>query len=312
MKPTLVLLAAGMSTRYGRLKQLEPVGPGGEALLDYAVFDAGRAGFSRVLLIVREELEGTFRQHIQGRWPGELDVVFHHQKIRDLPGVGAPFLDSPTFLAALESRKKPWGTAHALLTARPHLPGPFVLLNADDFYGDSGFGRATEFLKTSAPLPTFGLVTYTLGDTLSEHGGVSRGVCQVDDGGWLEGIREVLEIRRGEAGLEGRTVSGREVALTGQEPISTNFWVFTPEVFPLLEAGFLEFIEAQAEPATAPPEFLIPTVVNEAIQGRRARVKAIPTADRFLGITHPPDREWVVKGLAEMSRAGRYPSPLWA
>jgi len=339
MIPTVVLLAAGMSTRYGRLKQLEPVGPGGEALLDYAVFDARRAGFSRILLIIREELEEVFRAHIKGRWPADLEVVFHHQRIDDLPGVN-PTLRTPQSPAVvLANRDKPWGTAHALLTARARLPGPFVVLNADDFYGEAAFRKAAEFLRGTevgsgeAPaeigeVPVFGLVTYTLEDSLSDHGGVSRGICRVNSRGWLEGVQEMLEIRRVDERISGRTLSGQELELNGTEPISTNFWIFTPDVFPLLEAGFVEFfgahvelpsLQSDAQPESqpnaqpdAPPEFLIPTEVNRAIGQGVARVRGIPTLDRFLGITHPEDRSWVERGLEEMTNQGRYPSPLWA
>jgi len=323
MIPTVVLLAAGMSTRYGRLKQLEPVGPGGEALLDFAVFDARRAGFSRVLLIIREELEDIFRAHVEERWPKELEVVFHHQKIDDLPGIDPTLRSSSPFREAMERRKKPWGTGHALLTARPHLPGPFVLLNADDFYGESAFHQGAEFFFAQAasaggeppgpdPVATFGLVTYALSHTLSEHGGVSRGICTVDFQGRLVGVQEVLEIQRGTRGVSGRTVSGLPVVLDGEEPVSTNFWLFTPAVFPILEESFGEFMAGQADPASAQPEFLIPSVVNGAVLDGKARVMGIPTRGRFLGITHPADRDWVVDGLEEMTRGGKYPSPLWS
>jgi len=322
MTPTVVLLAAGMSTRYGRLKQLEPVGPNGEALLDFAVFDARQAGFSRVLLIIREELEETFRAHVEERWPGELEVVFHHQKVGDLPGADPALASSRPFIQALERREKPWGTGHALLTARPHLPGPFVLLNADDFYGGAAFHQGSEFLLAQAvssggeppgpdPVTTFGLVTYTLSDTLSDHGGVSRGICAVDFQRCLTGVQEVLEIRRGDGEISGRTVSGQRVIMDGTEPTSTNFWLFTPAIFPILEAGFEEFLRGQTDPSSAQPEFFIPSVVNGAVREGVARVKGIPTRGRFLGITHPEDRDWVVGGLEEMTRGGQYPSPLW-
>lgn len=328
MIPTVVFLAAGMSTRYGRLKQLEPVGPRGEALLDYAAFDARRAGFSRVLLIIREELEEIFQAHMENWWPRELEVAFHHQRIDDLPGVD-PTLRGPLLPAvALGKREKPWGTAHAILTARAKLPGPFVVLNADDFYGESAFEKAADFLRASelpqvaevlsgesqpdvGQLPTFGLVTYTLEDTLSGRGGVSRGICRVDSHGWLEGVQEVLGIRRGDDGISGRTVPGQGIVLEGTEPVSTNFWIFTPAIFPILEAGFVDFFEAQHGLLSAKPEFLIPTEVNRALGKGAVRVRGIPTLDRFLGITHPNDREWVGRGLEEVTKEGRYPSPLW-
>jgi hypothetical protein len=358
MIPSLVLLAAGMSTRYGRLKQLEPVGPHGEALLDYAVHDAHRAGMRRVVLIIREELEEAFRDHVRGRWPVEMDVVYHHQRIDDMGGLGMAEKGdgrergpgSRALAQLIEGRRKPWGTAHALLTARRRLPGPFAIVNADDFYGAGAYRQSVEFFQDpepspppapgatppmfrerlapslERPVPEFGLITYTLGDTLSDHGGVSRGVCRVDESGWLGGVEEVLEIQRvpngardgaqegglQEDGLRGRTISGQEVELTGQEPISTNFWLFTPAVFPLLEEGFGRFLLAAREVAPdVQPEFLIPSVVNQAVAGGKARVRALPTHGKFLGITHPQDRPEVVEGLKEMAEQGSYPAPLW-
>jgi NDP-sugar pyrophosphorylase family protein len=322
MNPTVVLLAAGMSTRYGRLKQLEPLGPEGEALLDYAVFDALRAGISRVLLVIREELEEIFRAHVEDRWPWELEVVYHHQNIRDLPGIEPSLLSSLHRTGLVEGREKPWGTAHALLTARPHLPGPFILLNADDFYGEAAYRQGTDFLLAQGastggetpgpdPVPTFGLVTYTLSETLSHHGGVSRAVCSLDVQGRLEEVVEVLEIQEGEYKIGGRTVPGAGVDLEGTEQVSTNFWLLTPAIFPILEEGLSEFMRSLADPWTAQPEFLIPTVINQALRDGAIRVQGIPTEGRFLGITHPEDRDWVEKGLEEMTHEGLYPRPLW-
>jgi hypothetical protein len=321
MNPTIVLLAAGMSTRYGRLKQLEPVGPKGEALLDYAVFDARRAGFSRVVLIIREELEETFRAHIQPRWPSDLDVVFHHQRLDDLPGFPGPGPELTEAGAPPEGRRKPWGTGHALLTARDRLPDPFVLLNADDFYGPSAFAQGLALLgrelrgDPSSP-PAFGLVAYTLEDTLTRHGGVTRGICTVDRKGWLEGVEEAFNVRREGPSITGVTQSGERMALSGQEPTSTNFWIFTPEIFPLLEEGFAAFMSAlqtldREDAAPSEPEFLIPMEVNRMVAGEQARVWVLRTHDPFFGITHPQDWEWVVTGIRDLIREGSYPDPLW-
>ena len=315
MKPTLVLLAAGMSTRYGRLKQLEPVGPHGEALLDYAVFDAYKVGFRRILLIIREELEEGFQAHLHGRWPEDMEVVFHHQKLSDLPGIAPEVLAQEEAAAVLRERRKPWGTAHALLTARARLPEAFVILNADDFYGLEAFHQALDLLQggilDAGPPPTFGLITYTLAETLSGHGGVNRGICEVDGEGWLAGVRETLEISGSPGNLKGQTVAGEGVGLTGEEPISTNFWLFSAQVFPLLESAFQAFFSAQLQEDEAPPEFLIPTVMNGAIEHGTARVRTTPTKGRFLGITHPDDRSQVVGSLARMAEDGWYPAPLW-
>ncbi len=319
MNPTIVFLAAGMSTRYGGLKQLEPVGPGGETLLDYALFDAFRAGFSRVVLVIREELEGRFRDLVRDRWPREVEVLFHHQRLDDLPGAGE---EARALLSPPGGRKKPWGTAHALLTARDVLPGPFALLNADDYYGPSAFTQAISLMGRDlraepGGVPGFGLVAYTLEETLSRHGGVSRGICAVDRRGWLEEVEEVLKIRKTGGAINGETLAGEGVILTGREAISTNFWVFTPDLFPYLEEGFSAFLEEETArartPSSAAPEreFLIPTQVNGLLARQSARVWVLRTQDPFFGITHPEDWEWVAGGLRDLIREGRYPDPLW-
>lgn len=331
MTPTFVLLAAGLSTRFGRVKQLEPVGPGGEALLDYSAHDALMAGFHRAVLIVREELLGPFEAHIRNRWPDDLEVIFHHQKLSDIPSVTRLSLGDSTVEALLSTRRKPWGTAQALLSARHHLSGPFVVMNADDFYGPAAHLQSVSLLKgdvvEKAPgKPSFGLVAYKLDATLYGHGGVSRGVCEVSRQGWLDEIEEVLDIRRTEKTIVGRTMSGEGVILAGDEMVSTNFWAFTPDVFPLLEVGFGRFLETVASSSAAgadsgggsgnvspgEPEFLIPTEINRALTTGDARVRVMECQDDFFGITHPEDREWVAGKLAEMAREGLYTNPLWA
>ncbi|MFC1661821.1 NDP-sugar synthase [Gemmatimonadota bacterium] len=315
MNPTLVILAAGMSTRYGRLKQLEPVGPSGEALLDYAVFDARMAGFSRVVFIIRPELEEDFRNHFPSGTPPDLDVVFHHQRVEDLPCLGS--LGGVQGQVEIDpgTRTKPWGTAHALLTARPHLSGPFVVLNADDFYGRSAFVQAASWLNETGAAhppdrPVFGLVAYTLDETLSPHGGVSRAVCRGDLEGWLEEIEEVLNIHRADGEIRGRTVDGTEVVLPGQEVISTGFWIFTPAIFSSLEEGFRRFF-AGAPGATEDAEFLIPAEVCRLLRDEVIRVWVLRARDPFFGITHPRDWEWVSEKIGELVENGTYPSPLW-
>lgn len=320
MTPTLVLLAAGMSTRFGRLKQLEPVGPAGETLIDYAAFDAQRAGFSRVVLIIREELKEAFQSHIDGRWPAGLEVVFHHQRIDDLPGVAAAELGTLATLGSITRRKKPWGTAHALLTARELLDEPFLVLNADDFYGQNAFLVAGEIMREMTQregyaMPSFGIVTYTLEDTLSQHGGVNRGICRVRPSGELAEIQEVIGISKTTSGIRGRTLSGDGIILSGKEATSTNCWVFSPHVFPILAERFGEFLgvgamEGRLE-AVSEPEFLIPTEVNHALARDRVQVRVRASESLFLGITHPEDRDWVVSALADLTARERYPTPLW-
>ncbi len=307
MDPTLVILAAGLSTRYGRPKQLEPLGPGGETLLDYSLYDGWREGFTRVLLIIREELENAFRERLEGRWPRELEVEFHHQRIHDLPGWAGP----------APQRGSPWGTAHALLTARERLQGPFVVLNADDFYGHSPFREARTILERTVlrkpeRVAIFGLVGFALEATLSPHGPVNRGLCRVDPRGWLLEVEEILGLERKGGKVVGKTLEGKERVLSGGETVSTNFWVFTPEIFPFLMEGFQAFMEGYGEGGEGrEPEFLIPQEVNRVLAGGRARVRVGRARDPFFGITHPKDRGWVVKGLAGLVRDGRYPAPLW-
>jgi UTP-glucose-1-phosphate uridylyltransferase len=321
MTPTLVLLAAGMSTRFGRLKQLEPLGPAGEILMDYAVFDAERAGFTRVVLIIREELKEAFLRHIDGRWPPDLEVVFHEQRIDDLPGVAAAELGTLATLGAITERKKPWGTAHALLTARELLPEPFLVLNADDFYGQNAFSVALRIMREMAhgggyALPSFGIVTYTLEDTLSRQGGVNRGICRVLPSGELAEIREVVGISKTPRGIHGRTLAGDGVILSGKEATSTNCWVFSPHIFPILAERFADFLGGGEGygglHGVSEPEFLIPTEVNHALAHHRVQVRVWPSDSLFLGITHPEDRDWVVNALAELTLGESYPSPLWA
>ena len=311
MNSTIVLLAAGLSTRFGRLKQLEPVGPGGEALLDYAVFDAYRAGFRRVVLIIGQDLDPIFREHVSGRWPEEIEVAYHHQKMDDLPGV-----EGSEVARLLQGRKKPWGTGHALLSARDLLPGAFAILNADDFYGASAFNQVVSLLgrnlqQDPGGSPAYGLVAYTLGDTLSPYGGVSRGICRVDQRGWLEEVEEVLEVRRTGSAITGNTLSGEAMILSGNEPVSTNFWVFTPEVFPGLQEGFRGFLAGLPTDSEKEPEFLIPTEINRLRSQGRARVRVVPSEDPFFGITHPQDWEWVTGGLGDLIQKGLYPEKLW-
>lgn len=319
MEYTIVLLAAGLSTRYGRLKQLEPVGPGGEALLDYAVFDAHRAGFDRVVLIIREELERSFRDHISGRWPEGMEVLFHHQRLEDLPTNG---IRGEEAIRLFTARRKPWGTAHALWSARELLGDAFAVLNADDLYGPSGFSRAAALLEHGlfndpGAAVECGLVAYRLGDTLSPHGGVTRGVCRVDRSGWLESVVEVLGVQRMGSAIVGDSVGGESMILTGQEHVSTNFWIFPPRIFPLLEEGLRSFLQPLLEKAglggeeEPEREFLLPSEVNRLLKERRARVRVLRSRDPFFGITHPQDWEWVAGGVRDLVEAGQYPEHLW-
>jgi hypothetical protein len=312
MEATLVILAAGLSTRYGRLKQLEPVGPGGESLLDYGLFDAHRAGFSSFVFVVREELEPAFREWGRRHWPQGWDVAYAHQSLDDLPqGCCAP-----------EGREKPWGTGHAILSARERLSGPFGVINADDFYGASSYRILYEHLtsvdedRRSPPTPEWGLVGYRLGDTLSEHGGVSRGICRVSEDGFLREIQEVHKIDfspegGGDSGrLSGVTEAGEPLLLTGDEVISRNLWSFSREFLGLLEDLFLHFLEEMGTRLDS--EFLIPAAVATMLERGDARVRVLSATDLSFGMTHPADLDGVKRKLKVLTAEGAYSTPLFA
>ena len=295
MKPALVVLAAGMARRYGRLKQIEPVGPGGEAVLDYGIHDARAAGFDDVVLVVRPEIEDALSDHVSRVWPG-LDVRFVHQE-RETGLPGAP------------PRSRPWGTGHAVLAVESAVSGPFAVMNADDFYGRRSFERLATALAV-AEGPAFSVVAWELRKTLSEHGGVSRALLIADRTGRLERISELVGIRERAGRIEGRTTDGRLKALSGRERVSMNLWGFTPAVFPLLREAFAAFvasIEADAE-----PEFLLSEAIDGLVGRGAARVAVLPTDEEWMGVTWAEDRARVAHRLAELSAAGAYPVPLGA
>ncbi len=300
MELTLVVLAAGIGSRYGGLKQLEPVGPSGEALLDYGIYDAARAGFERVVLVIRAELEAAFRERLAARFPHAPSFEFAHQELNDLPpGFSVP-----------EDRGKPWGTGHATLAARSAVSGPFVVMNADDFYGASAFASLAEHLRAGAgsDAPESAAAGYRLRDTLSAHGGVSRAVCEVDSAGYLVGVSELKNIREADGVLVGFTVRGERRELTGDETVSMNLWAATLAAFPLLEREFARFLAAHGADPDA--EFYLSNTVNDLIATGEVRVLVIPTTGRWLGVTHREDKPYVEARLRELVAAGHYPEDL--
>lgn len=297
--PILVILAAGMGSRFGGMKQLASVGPSGETLMDYSIHDALRAGFGSAVFIIRPEMEETFRDFAEQRYGRRLAFRTVHQRLEDVPaGVTVP------------PRPKPWGTGQAVLAAEPAVTGPFAVINADDYYGAEAYQAMAAFLDGVDPRerpPTFGLTGYRVVDTLSESGGVNRGVLRVSGDGMLASIEEVIDIRRGERGLEGhvnkspRTVD--EAALA-----SMNMWGFTPAVFPLLREGFRRFLSA---PGAATGEYLLPTAIQDAIAGGQARVRVLDPRSSWFGITYPTDAPAVSGALGKLVTEGRYPTPLF-
>ena len=291
---TLLVLAAGVGTRYGGFKQVDRVGPHGEVLLEYAVFDARRAGFRRVVFIIRRELAPAF-DALAHLLPRDIDVSCAYQDEERLPGGFAP-----------TSRIKPWGTVHAVLSAHDASGGPYAIVNADDFYG-AGAYRLAFAACDEAREGTSAVIGLPLARTLSDHGPVVRGICGVEHG-FLTRLDELYAIEKAVDGAQG-TGAGGPRALTGRELASMNFWVFPSSVFVQLEERFLAFLERRAGDASA--EFPLPEAVGELIRAGTIRVHAIEAPGPWFGLTHANDRPLVIAGLRELHARGEYPDPLW-
>ncbi len=303
ISPTLLVLAAGMSSRYGgQSKQTDTMGPHGETLLDYSVFDAKRAGFGRVVFIIRREGEAVFRERVVARLEPDLPVALVYQEMADLPeGFAIP-----------TDRTKPWGTGHAVLAAREEIREPFCVINADDFYGREAFAAMAGFLQSPAarggPLP-LAMCGYELRRTLSEHGKVARGICSVTPEGLLGGVEELTEIYRTPAGAENRAPDGPARALTGGETVSMNMWGFQPEVFAGFSAGLADFLGTRLTDPKA--EFYIPLAVDRLLQSGAATCAVLPTGAQWFGVTYQEDKPRVQEALREIVESGAYPAPLW-
>jgi len=300
---TLLVLAAGMGSRYGGLKQLDPMGPSGETLLDYSVFDALRAGFGRVVFVIRRDFEADFRERIGRRYEARTDVDYVYQQLDLLPqGYTVP-----------AERQKPWGTGHAIWCAREKVATPFAAINADDFYGAAAYRALAGFFQRppgKQGLVDFSMVGYRLGNTLSEHGTVARGVCTVGADGYLTRVVECTGIEKADGGARQKLPDGSFATFTRNEPVSMNFWGFTPEVFPLLEAGLKEFLRNNQNDPKA--EFYIPLAVADMIAAGAARVSVLPTDSAWFGVTYREDKPLVTASIARLVEAGEYPSNLWS
>lgn len=300
-KPTLVIMAAGMGSRYGGLKQLDPVGPHGEIILDYSIFDAIRAGFGKLVCIIRRDFEEAFRERVIERFSHKITAECVFQALDNLP---EGFIPPP-------GREKPWGTGQAVLCARQAVTENFCVINADDFYGRETFDLMARFLeKTPVDQAHFAMAGYRLDRTLSEHGSVSRGICVVDESGFLTRIEERTRIFKSENGAIDRTEEDRPVNLTGAEVASMNFWGFTPALFPALEESFVEFLRLHG--SDPKEEIYIPKVVGSLIAEKRASVQVIPTPSEWFGITYREDKPTVQTALQSLTKRGIYPENLWA
>ena len=301
MSLSLVVLAAGIGSRYGGLKQMDAVGPGGATLPEYAAFDARRAGFDRVVLVVKPGMEAAVRDALGDRIATRIPVVYAEQA-DTLPAGFAP----------TGGRAKPWGTGHATLAAAPFLDGPFAVINADDFYGKESYRVLAEFLRRPQPGPPveFAIVGFPLVTTLSPDGPVSRGVCTVDASGFLVSIREVLKVERAGDDALGWDASGAREPIPGETPVSLNFWGFTPALVPELEKGFRRFLRENAGSPTA--EYFLLSAVQSLVDAGSARVRVLGGGGPWGGLTHPGDRPRLVALLDSLTSRGEYPRDLWA
>jgi hypothetical protein len=298
-KLTLVVLAAGIGSRYGGLKQIDPVGPSGEIVMDYSIFDALAAGFGKLLFVIRREIEDAFKSVIEPRFAGRVPIEYVCQELNDVPiGFSPP-----------PARTKPWGTGHAVRACRHACRDPFAVINADDFYGRVSFQLIADSLRDlRAGENRYGLVAFMLRNTLSDHGPVSRGICHVGDDHQLREVVEHHQVERTESGARGVRET-HAVDLTGEEPVSMNLWGFTPTIFNHLEREFRAFLPSIEGHVNM--EFQLPTVVDLLIHQGRVEVGVLYSRERWLGVTYPEDKPRVAAGIRELVKAGLYPSKLW-
>ena len=299
--PTLLVLAAGLGSRYGGLKQLEQIGPAGETLMDYSIHDAKNAGFSRVIFLIREEMRVQFEAQVGSKYEGILEVRYAYQDKNDLP---AGFTCPP-------ERERPWGTGHAVWAARDALgDNSFAVINADDFYGAETFEvliQSFQKMDQEEDNNLFSMVGFRLSETLSEHGVVSRGICQESDG-YLESVEEWTKI--GGTPLVGLTSDGTEGSLQGTEIVSMNVWGFPPAVIKLLEKEFIRFLEKK-ETEDLTSEFYLPAAVDAGIHNGEAKVLVYPASCSWMGVTYQEDKDRVIESIAALVQEGKYPSPLF-
>lgn len=301
MSPTLVVLAAGMGSRYGGLKQIDPMGPAGETILDYSVYDALRAGFGRVVFIIRPDFEDAFRSGVAARFSDRVEVDFSFQTLDRLPsGFAVP-----------AGREKPWGTTHAILCAREQIHGNFAVINADDFYGRHSYAVLSAHLQAADPSSTdFSMVGFTLRNTLSDHGSVARGVCAANADGFLTAIDEMTKIERDGSAARNTRDDGTVVRLTGDEPVSMNMWGFTPRLFDHLDRVFGEFLTRAGGELKS--ECFIPLTVGQLVDEGAATCRVLRTDSSWFGVTYREDKEVVQASIADLIARGDYPASLWA
>ncbi|RAJ02564.1 nucleotidyltransferase-like protein [Chitinophaga skermanii] len=298
MQPTLLILAAGMASRYGSLKQIQQFGPSGETIIDYSIYDAIRAGFGKIVFIIRENFADDFKEIFEPKLKGKVETAYVFQDMDSFTGAHAIPAD----------RTKPWGTAHAVLCAKDAINEPFAVINADDFYGREAFEKMAQFLTSKCNENTYSVVGYELGNTVSEYGSVSRGVCQVDAQGNLASIveRTKIFVEDGKIVYED---GDAKVELSPKTNVSMNFWGFAPSVFPISEKMFDQFLTDNI--SNPKSEFFIPIVVDQFIAGNLGVVNVIPTSSQWFGVTYKEDAPGVQASLSALVNKGEYPDNLW-
>lgn len=302
MKPELLVMAAGLGSRFGGLKQLEPVGPCGEKVMDYGLFDARRAGIERVIFVIRRDFESEFHEQVGAQYAKWMDVDYAFQELDNLPG-GYKFP---------EGRQKPWGTAHAILAARNVVNNSFIAINADDFYGKNTFRLLAEWLSNPLRAGTnqYAMVAFQLANTLSANGTVTRGVCEVSDKGQLISVEERVSLEPFADGVRDTQPDGTEAFFSGKELVSMNFWGFHPPLFAQLEEHFFSFLKEHGQDMKS--EFYIPSAVDILIKKEQASVQVLSTPDNWFGVTHREDKKIVVSRIQEIVNSGDYPHSLWS
>ena len=298
MKPTLLVLAAGMGSRYGGLKQIDPIGPSGETIIDYSIHDAIKAGFGKIVFVIRECFEKDFKERFDDKLAGRIEVDYVAQEIGKVP-LGSIYTSE---------REKPWGTGQAILMAKDCIKEPFAVINADDYYGVEAFTTISEYLTNSITEQENCMVGYQLGNTISENGFVSRGVCETNDKDHLTSVVERTHIESLENGIAYKE-DEKWIPLSGDTTVSMNFWGFTPSLFTHLESQFITFLKKEGDQLKS--EFFIPSVVAQIIDEGNTQVKVLKSKAQWFGVTYREDKEKAIKAIGNLIEQGIYPAKLW-
>jgi NDP-sugar pyrophosphorylase family protein len=302
MDTTLLVLAAGMGSRYGGIKQLDQLGPSGETIMDYSIYDAIRAGFNKVVFVIRHDFEEDFREIFIDKLQGKVKVEIAYQELTNIP-------EGFTFHP---ERKKPWGTAHAMLVAKDAIKEPFAVINADDFYGKEAYQTMADFLKNTAEPGKFeySMMGYKLANTLSEYGSVSRGICKVDDDGYLQSVEEHTKIERDDSGKVLSHTNEGTMELPEDSLVSMNFWGFDPSIFDIIQNDFVVFLKKHSQELKS--EVYTPKVVDNVIKRGQGKVKMLTSDAKWFGITYADDKPKTMENLRKLTEDNEYPSNLWS